>query len=283
MTSISVSTSVSFRKAQVAPVLPLSPLPPGTWAQALHDYERREYFRPDLGYSVPRSLLNPKDKLTDAKGFPEMVPLAPRVGVKLTRNLQWFWVKLLVLSKYGIELIENSTKTFESEFKRILSPIQQEYIKSAWRGLTKGHTAFTNGRGTDEFRDYISGINLSASEEPMLWENTTGGSLLRLEGLREYREGYKVLTLKTSDFHLWKNFTPERNPGYFSNATNSTPLGFDGKPSLSGPWRVDPFHYLGGRPVWVPIISNTGETYIRKERVRILRDGDRFPPHAFNP
>lgn len=282
MSSLSVSASISFRKLE--PALPPAPgLPAGTWGQALHDYERAEYYRADLGYSVPRSLIDPKDKLSDAKGFPEMTPLAPRIGVKLTKRLQWFWVKLLVLSKYGILLVEEGERTFESEFKRLLTAYQQDYIKNAWRGLTKSYTAFTNGRGTDNCRDYINGVNLSKSEEPILWENTCGGSLLRLEGDRIYRDGYKVFTLKTEDYPIWKNWIPSSHPGYFTEATNSTPFGFDGAPTISGPWRVDPFHYLGGNPVYVPIMSNSGEAYIRPDRVRILKSGDRFPPKVYNP
>lgn len=280
MSEILVSVSVSLRPASA---LPVKTLPPGLWAQGLHDYESANFFREDLGYSVPRSLVNPKDKLNDAKGYPEMIPGDPRVGVKLTRNLQWFWTKLLVLSKYGIELIEHNGTTFESEFYRILSRAQQDYIKNAWRGLTKSFTAFTNQRGTDNCRDYINKVNLGLSEDPILWENTTGGSLLKLESLRIYREGYRILALKTSDYHIWKNWTPASHPGYFTEATNQTPFGFDGIPTLRGPWRVDPFHYLDGRPVYVPIMSNTGYFHIKPSRIRILKEGERFPPYPYNP
>jgi hypothetical protein len=292
MTRINVSLQVGIKTGEVE--IPIDTLPPGIWAQALHDYESppagketAEYYRADLGYPVPRSLEDPKDRLSDAKGFPEMVPGDPRIGVKLTKNLQWFWYRLLVWSKTGVLLVERE-ETFEEQYKRFLregriSRTMDEYLKNAWRGLTKSFTAFTNQKGTDNCIDYIREVTNGTSSLPILWENTTGGSLLRLESTRVYRQGYKILALRTSDFHLWKNWTPVDHPGYFSDATNETPFGYDGKPTLRGPWRVDRFHYLGGAPVWVPIISAAGYFYLRKNRIRILHEGETFPPRVTNP
>lgn len=296
MTRLSLDLSLRLSPRPIQS--PKITLPPGVWGQALHDFEspdewpedpsfRPMYFRDDLGYPVPRSLANPKDRLNDAKGFPEMVPGDPRVGVKLTKRIQWFIVKLFVLSKYGILLIEDERqgKTFESEFKRLLTRAQQDYIKNAWRGHTKSFTAFTNQRGTDNCIDYINGVTNGSNELPVLWENVTGGTLLRLESLRVYRQGYKILALKTSDYLIWRNWTPYDHPGYFTDPTNSTPYALDGKTlTLRGPWRADRFHYLGGSaPVWTPIMSNTGFFYIRKNRIRILKQGEPFPPRSTNP
>lgn len=296
MSRLSLSLDLSLPIKPPIPT-PRITLPPGVWAQALHDWEsppgwdpkrrieslKPAYWREDLGYPVPRSLYRVKDKLKDWKGFPEMVPGNPRVGVKLTKNIQFFWVKLLALEKYKILLVEKPGQTFESEYNRLLNRDQRAYIGNAFRGLTKSYTAFTNQRGTDNCRDYVNRVNLGESEDPMLWENTTGGALLRLESTQIHRQGYKVLTLKTSDYNIWKNWTPIDHPGYFTDSMNSSPLGFDGIPTLKGPWRSDRFHYLGGPPVWVPVISNTGYFYIKQNRLRILQQGEPFPPRSINP
>ena len=117
--------------------LPSKPLlaqrPAGVFAFVLHDYQTSEFFRTDWNYSVPRGLLDDRDGLKNDRGWPEMVPFKPRVGVRLTRELQWFWFRQLILSYYG-----------HSDFDQ-LTRAEKVYITGAWRGVTKGHTAFCNG------------------------------------------------------------------------------------------------------------------------------------------
>lgn len=281
-----VYLSINIRRRDPSPV---NSHPPGIWAQALHDYDRPEYFRADLNRSVPRSLFDPRDKLKDDSGYPEMIPLSPRVGVKLSKALQWFWVKQLVYAKFRIEIKEREIGDIripiERDFELKLSPAQREYIKEAWRGLTKGHTALTNGAGTDTRADFINRLRMSnqPGDLPILWELTSGGSLLKLHSRESYGTGYKVLTLSLNRFQEWKDWIYIDHPGFFSFATNSTPFGFDGELSRLGPWRVDNFHYLGGIPVPVPLISDLGFLYIRKDRVRLLEPGEPFPPRHTNP
>jgi hypothetical protein len=255
-------------------------LPPGIWAFVLHDYQTEVYNH------LPRPLFDPNDKLKDDLGWPEMCPLAPRLGVKLTRDLQWFWVKQLVLSRYGIELVEHKqdghTITIENEFYTKLTRDRQEYIKNAWAGLTKQQTAFTNGRGTDTGVDYIRKLHMGG-DYPLLFENTCGGSLLELAEATPLSRGYKVRTLDPVKYLMWKNYTYKTHPQFFTWATNSTPYGFNGIITKSGPWRVDPFHYLSGKGVPVPLISGSGIVYVPPSRVRILQQGEKFPPHPYNP
>ena len=89
------------------PLLPPRPL--GVFAVVLHDYETSEYFRADWNTSVPRGLFEDNDRLKNEQGWPEMVPFEPRMGVKLTEELQWFWFKQLVLSQYGHADIDTLT------------------------------------------------------------------------------------------------------------------------------------------------------------------------------
>lgn len=237
-----------------------APRPAGVFAVALHDYQTSEFYRRDWNYSVPRGLLNDRDNLKNDVGWPEMVPFDPREGVKLTEKLQWFWFKQLILSYYG-----------HSDFNR-LSAAQKDFIKEAWRGVTKGHTAFCNGKGTDTCWDYIRGVNEHA-ELPMLWENTCGGSLLELSSAVPYTRGYKVKTLKTADYELWKDWTFLDHPQFFSFGTNATPylIGTTDTVTKSGPWKVDPMHYLDGKHLPIPIISDAGYVFVKTHRVRILQ------------
>lgn len=67
--------------------------------------------------------------------------------VDLTAGLQWFWFGLL----------------------RSYAPawMNDEDLKRAWRNLTASNRAFTNDKGTDKFRDYISGRNMT-EEDPAI-------------------------------------------------------------------------------------------------------------------
>lgn len=217
--------------------------PPGVFAFVLHDWQLEQF------KYKPRSLFSPTDSLGDDKGYPEMCPFNPRIGVKLTERLQWWWFGQLRLSAPGMSIAE---------------------LKNAWRGLTKGFTAFMNHKGTDEYHDYINRANEGA-DLPQLFENTCGGTTVELFNRSIYAKGYKVKTLKTSDYEIWKNCNFRSHPQYFTLATNSTVIPYGGK------WRVDPMHYLGGRDVPVPIISETGYVFIDPARVRVLDDGELFP------
>ena len=246
------------------PLLP--PRPAGVFAFVLHDYQTSEFFRKDWNASVPRGLLEDNDRLKNQQGWPEMVPLEPRVGVKLTEQLQRFWFKQLVLSYFG-----------HTDFDK-LTQAEMSFIKKAWGGLTKGHTAFTNGKGTDTCWDFIRDVNRNA-DLPVLWENTCGGSLLELNATAKYTKGYKVKTLRTSDYEKWKDWTFLDHPQFFTFGTNATPFlsGTKDTYTTKGPWKVDPMHYLDGKHVPVPIISDGGHVFVETNRVRILSPQELTP------
>lgn len=260
---------------------------PGIYLFALHDFQTRTYFRQSWGYSVPRSLFEDTDKLRNDIGYPEMVPLKPRNGVMLTKQLQWFWVRQIVLSMYGISLLEykvgDRLVTIQEEFKNKLDSSQQNFIINAWHGITKGHTAFCNGRGTDHCRDYIGGLNSGSTELPILWENTCGGHtlLVNSQTVTSSMEWIEVKTLKVSEYHLWKNadYRQSKWRPFFTLATNSTPykVGTVDTVTKAGPWKVEPMHYLGGKSIPVPLISHDGYVYVYKDRVRILGQIESFP------
>lgn len=256
--SIGVYSDGSLKSESLLPVRPH-----GILAFVLFDWQTQYYYREDWGYSVPRSLFSDKDGLDNTKGYPGMCPLDPRVGVKLTEKLQLFWVDQMSISLYQ--------KRFSN-----LNEEQTKVIKQAWLGMTKSQTAFTNNAGTEEEsgrRNYINGWNLDG-EYPILFENVCIGTTVELYNNYKYSSGYKIKTLRTSDYEIWKNWTFLDHPTYFTVATNSTVIPFNGR------WKVEPFHYLRGRDVPVPIISETGYSFISPSRVRILRDNE-YPPSSY--
>lgn len=252
--------------AHILPPPPFRGRPAGVFAFMLHDYQTSEFFRKDWGYSVPRGLLEDKDGLKNTQGWPEMVPFQPRVGVKLTEELQWFWFKQLVLSYYG-----------HTDVSR-LTPPEMDFLTNAWRGITKGHTAFCNNKGTDTCRDFIRNVNKD-EELPVLWENTCGGTTVELNSDAVYSKGHKVKTLRTSDYETWKDWTFIDHPQFFTFGTNATPYRARSTDTLSttGPWKVDPMHYLDGKHVPVPIISKAGHVFVEPHRVRILNSWEPTP------
>jgi len=239
------------------PFLPTRP--PGVFAFVLHDFQTSHYFRTDWGYSVPRGLFQDRGPLKNEQGWPEMVPFEPREGVKLTRDLQWFWFRQLVISYFGHADFDKLTKA------------EKQFIKNAWRGLTKGHTAFCNNKGTDTGRDFIRNAN-GEKELPVLWENTCGGTTVELTSEHLYTRGYEVKTMRLSDYEKWKDWTFWDHPQYFTFGTNATPFQAGTRDTFTtvGPWKVDPMHYLDGRHVPVPIISEAGHVFVEPDRVRIL-------------
>lgn len=224
------------------------PLPPaGIFAFVLYDWMLAMY-----DYK-PRSLYSPTDGLADDHGYPQMVPLDPRIGVKLTERLQWWWFEQLAFAAPRMGM---------------------EDLKNAWRGLTKRQTAFCNNAGTEQTggrRNYINDWNTSAREYPILWENTCGGHVVELYSREEYARGYKVKALKVSDYDKWKGWNLRTHPQYFTKATNATVIPYGDK------WRVDAMHYLGGADVPIPLMSETGFLYIAKERVRLLEPNEAWP------
>ena len=94
-----------------------------------------------------------------------------------------------------------------------------------------------------------------------------------------YRKGYKVKTLRTSDYEEWKNWTFLDHPQFFTLATNATPFlaGTKDTVTMTGPWKVDPMHYLDGKHVPGPIISDAGHVFVEPNRVRMLSPQEPTP------
>jgi hypothetical protein len=247
----------------------------GVYGFLLHDFQTAFYkFK-------PRGLTSGTDHLDDDKGWPQMVPGAPRLGVKLTEPLQWYWCKQLVLSKFKIH-IDPTRASFEAR----LNTAQRDYIKKAWRGLTRDDTAFTNHSGTwnkktglNTGADYITRQGLSL-QPPKLWENGCGGTVVELVSRTPDGRGYyRAKTLKVSDFSVWSGWTFLDHPERFVIATNATPYLVGTKDTFTrvGPWRVNGMHFIDPADVVVPLMSESGYLDFRADRVRVLEPGSVWP------
>lgn len=244
----------------------------------LHDQETAVYNH------RPRQL-DGAGGLLDTMSYPEVVPLAFRDYINLTEAWQWFWFDQLMLSKYGHTNLSS------------LPQAEQDDMKRAWRDLTRGWTAFTNGRGTEANHDYISGTNVAAGL-PGLSQLTCGGNVLELFDTTPVTAYgslmYKVKVLDGSkpppDPHQ-VNFRTA--PAILNRATSVTPNGFDGGFSPKhGPWRVEDFPFMGGTPMYFPVASKGGAKserghdprgfdwvveLISAQRVRVVLPGEPIP------
>jgi len=247
------------------------PLPAGrSFVRTLHDYETAVWnFK-------PRSLFSPTDGLKDKLGYPEIVPLRTRAGVKLTQALQRLWFDQLLLAM------------FEHNRYAELTAEQQDAAKRAWANLTSSARAFTNHAGTDanEGRaDFIRGLNLDG-ELPRIFELSCGGNVFELASSNPEsflgKMWWKVRTLDPAKTYNSSEWNRQTHPEYFHVATNSTPF------SRNNRWVVDPFPQLAnvgypGRDVIVPVLSARGFNYVEVSRVVMMKNGDRFPPKPYNP
>jgi len=250
---------------------PISTLPAGRFfARGLHDYET------EVWMFKPRSLFSSTDGLKDSAGYPEMIPLKKREGTKMTQGVQWLWFNQLLLTMFG-----------HTNFKS-LTFAQRDAAVRAWASLTSSARAFTNHAGTDPDegrRDYIRDLNLDG-EYPQMFEVATGGNVFELTSTREHsylgKRWYEIKTLdplKVGDYKTWSRAT---HPEVFHVATNSTPF------KNNGAWIVDPFPQLAnvgypGRDVIYPLFSSGGINYVEVSRVKLMTDGDPYPPKAYNP
>lgn len=238
------------------------PWDPRSYATIKHDYESSEFTRPDWGYPVPRSLLK---NSTTPPVTPEIVQFHPLLGIGLSEKVQWFWVKQLALSAYGVHM----DPTRES-FERELNPVQREYIRYAWRSITHGDNPFCKGKGTDKYQDFVSRVNLSMLP-PTLWEVSCGGSVHEMGNEPHGKFGFQIKTLKLKEYDQWKDYTYLSHPEYFAIGTLATPylIGTEDATTTRGPFQVRPLPYLGGKDVPIPLISHLGIVYAKLSRIRI--------------
>lgn len=224
-----------------------------TSPRPLLGYVLRNYER--AGVSRPTQIGSPITVL----GLPDTNKLINSTFVPLTEPLQRYWYGLL----------------------RAYAPPSwtDAQVKGAWKSLTYGGRAFTNGHGWNNgYADYINGVNLGA--QPMGYEPiVTGGNVVELVSTAKYSVGghvcYKINVLDT-------NISPTtyQDMRWFVQwATISRREGYN---STTGKWtredREMRFPQLGGaNNVPVPLFTKGGKNYIDVTRVRVLTSSDPIP------
>lgn len=202
------------------------------------------------------------------QGLPDTTKFVNADRVPLTRALQEFWFALLRRDAPHLSLAEH---------------------KSAWRSLTHGGRAFTNGKGWNNgYADYISGVNTNA--EPMSMEPIITVGLVELLGdplhIPGAGECWPVKVLRANAAHSAETINQSTHREVIFRAVVSRREGYN---EMKGEWaREDlsiPFPQLGGADVPVPMLSrDTGDgpryglpvpspftvNYIAADRIREL-------------
>jgi hypothetical protein len=272
----------------------------GMYAYALYDYHTVKYFRPkdargNWGYSVPRMLQDDRDHLPNDDGFPHTVPFSPRDGVRLTEKIQWFMVAQLTWSKYRIDILEKDIDgrsiPVKSQFYQRLTRLQQDFIKAAWKKLTRDDTAFTNHSGTWNKKtgeatgiDFINETGAGLSY-PRLWELGCGGStyLINQKEIPAGATSIELKALRVKDYHIWRSwkFTDPRYRCFFTFATNITPYLVGTRDTFTevGPWRVNQMDMLLGPDVILPVLTEneSGVVTVAADRVKIISQMYDYP------
>ncbi len=225
-------------------------------AYVLTNYER-------LGLSRPTQLNKP---LGSALGLPDTCKLQDSTYVELTEELQWYWFDLLK---------QNAPSYFTDDD-----------LKLAWRKLTRDDQAFTNFAGSDTRADYINGTNLD--KEPMGYEPIiTGGNVVWLTdlNLRDIKGElyYKLYCIdSTKPLPSINEVNNALTCWLVFSATTSKRLVDLNTKTILREDLEEPFWWLDGNNVPVPLLGNSGTNYIPKNRVRILGNDEEIPsPYHF--
>lgn len=290
-----VQQDVYFDNGTMVQTFPERTLP-GIFAYMKHDQETAFYFRKrdargNWGYNVPRMLQSDTDHLPNDKGFPEMVPMRPRDGIRLTEELQWFIVAGFCWSRYRIDIYEydaaGRTVTVKEQFYRKLHMVQQDYLKEAFRQCFRDDTAFSNHSGiynkkTGEWTGKSFIHDKGGPGLARMWELSCGGSthMVATSDVPDDMEYIPLLALKPTDYKIWRRykFDDPNVRHFFFYATNTTPYKVGTRDTLTniGPWKAYEMHFLDGAHVPLPFMSNTGRVEVQRIRVEILRDMREF-------
>jgi hypothetical protein len=192
-------------------------------------------------------------------GMPAVFPLYYSKYCSLTEEWQWFWFRQLVYCY---------TNFYHWDENR-LSKTELDILKGKWRSLTKSIEEFTNFKGTNENKDYITPNHLSgiAGQEPLICTGAIVkilGAAKRLSG--EYKTPIETLDGTKSPPDISK-VNRKKTPHLIFAATNnpadkSNPKDWKAIRLPDGRYRVDPFPQLQsfGKDTPVPLRTDGRET-----------------------
>lgn len=146
-------------------------------------------------------------------------------AVKLTRELQFFWLDLVCLVLYN-------------EHYRSLNGEKIQYAIRKTTALMTSKLAFCNGHGADIYRNYLTGENADAEDPTMYTIICDGASLQGVE------VGKMLAVYHFDPDNLPADVNPFTDPRVFWATTGSD-------------YHVNPFPQLDGKDVPVPIFCNS--------------------------
>ena len=233
--------SITFEGRIYVPKSASVSLPPGKFARILQDDEA-------------------KDGLQRI-GMPAVFPLHLARYCSLTESWQRYWFALLIHAYTGWTHYDPAR----------LTRTELEQLRGKWRSLTKSSEAFTNFKGTNEYRDYITPNNLPGlpGQEPL----TCCGNVVKVLGepvrlAGEWKTPIETLRGDVPPPPIEKiNYLTA--PHLIFLATNVAADKSAGagrwKPIVlpDGRYRVDPFPQLPNVPVPLRTHGREAETYQR--------------------
>jgi hypothetical protein len=242
-----------YRLAEDTPSLPVPvgiPLPDGNFKQIEHDYQA-------------------KDGLQRI-GMPEVLSLSLNQYCDLNYAWQWFWFRQMVHAFTG----------YRHWNEKELTSTQLSILKGKWRSLTKKSEAFTNFRGTDNCKDYVTPNSLTemAGTEPL----ACGGNIVKVIGNSVRIAGKTVVPIETLDGNMPPPDIAKVNrltrPDLIPCATNaaankSNPKEWKPIVLSDGTYRVDNFPQISPTPF---ILRTNG-----KDAQRLLRDTPTRPAGTY--
>lgn len=241
-------------------VEPGLPLPDGVFRKVAHDFEAND------------GLIR--------VGMPSVLSMYLNKYSELTEAWQWFWFR---------QMVHAYTRYVHWDEKK-LSSTELGILKAKWRSLTKTSEAFTNFKGTDRYKDYVTPNKLTTGnpgQEPL----ACTGNVVKILTDQEIRfAGQNWIAVETLDgslppppIDLVNHLT---RPDLVPCATN-VPAN---KPSnnsdtwtlmylADGTWKIDPFPQLAPGNTPFPLRTNGKEANNLKV---LLRDkGNNYPAGTY--
>jgi hypothetical protein len=145
----------------------------------------------------------------------------------------------------------------------------------AWNGYTSGNAFLTDGYGTDYFRNYITGENLSKGYPKIETKGCVGNVVCGVGEPVRLWQGWLWLRIETLDITKPPpvGMTYQTHPHLIHHAT------------VSAGSKCNPFPHLGGRntgrPVYFPVTSK-GAVYYPLKYLQKLPLGS-LPPNPYYP
>jgi len=235
---------------------------PGFRRRVLHDWERDDWV--SNGSYVWRSNLPEVYRCGEAENHEN------HHFVQLTKEWQFFWFDIM-------------SKVYFGKYHGELTKTQYAWLSSRWTAIGGNKRAFTNGHGTDVYRNYVADTNRDTKTLPAIATLVCGGHCFTEKRIVINSAGEEMLELPSFDGKASppdvRTIDVKNDPRIFIavNITNTK--------ILTGGFAITPFPQLevaNGSKTDVPIIFvSYFPVYIRKKDTVEINSQKKVNP--YNP